>query len=120
MIKIGRLIVVATVLASSGAVAGEGFWDQYFIRSDSITADAGDAKEVNAATHIIDPWSRYSRHRRIPADAARMTGAIQRYRTNAGQAGRQDTQVGQPGTGATPGSTTSTPLGGAMQPITPQ
>jgi hypothetical protein len=118
MIRIGRVIVIATVMATSGAVAGEGFWDQYFIRSDSITPDAGDAKEVNAATHIIDPWPRYSRHRHIRTDAARLTGAIQRYRANAGQAGRLDSQASQPG--ATPGSATQTPLGGAMQPITPQ
>jgi hypothetical protein len=118
MIKMGRVIVIATLVATSGAVAGEGFWDQYFIRSDSITADAGNAKEVNAATHVIDPWPHYSRKRRIPTDAARVSGAIQRYRANAGQAGRQDTQVGQPG--ATPGSATSTPFGGAMQPTTSQ
>jgi hypothetical protein len=86
------IISLLTLAASSCAWAGEGFLDQYFVRSDSITTDAGNAKEVNSAIQTIDPWPRYSGNRRIRTDAARMTGAIQRYRAN--QAARQDQQVG--------------------------
>ncbi len=41
---------------------------------------AGDARDVNAVTHIIDPWPRYVRNRRIPGDGQRMVRAIERYK----------------------------------------
>ena len=68
-------------LTGSGALA----WDQdpvaiYFQRSDTITSGAGDAKAVNAATHVIDPWPRYVGNRRIPANGDRMSRAVERYR----------------------------------------
>jgi hypothetical protein len=90
------LTAMIVLTATSAAWAGEGFFDQYFLRSDSITPDAGNAKNVNAAVHVIDPWPRYSGNRRIPANGARMTGAIQRYRSNASPSGRPDSQYGQP------------------------
>ena len=58
------------------------FWDEigrYFQRIDTISLVSGDARQVNAVTHIIDPWPRYARDRRIPANAQRMVGAINRY-----------------------------------------
>lgn len=59
-------------------------WDDpsehYLQRTDTITAGAGDAKEVNAATHMIDPWPRNVRNKQIPANGQRMVGAIERYR----------------------------------------
>jgi len=62
-----------------------------------FTPDAGNAKDVNAAIHVIDPWPRYSGNRRIPGNGARMTGAIQRYRSGTSQNGRPaDSQFGQP------------------------
>jgi len=54
-------------------------FEQYLQRKDSVRFGAGDAKEINSATHIIDPWSRYSRNVHIPGDGARMSDAIQRY-----------------------------------------
>jgi hypothetical protein len=55
-------------------------WAQYFERKDTIVSGSGDARDVNAATHIIDPWPRYVGNRRIPANGDRMARAIQRYR----------------------------------------
>jgi hypothetical protein len=52
---------------------------QYISRSDTITLSAGNAKDVNAATHVIDPWPRYVNDRRIRANGERMVGAVQRY-----------------------------------------
>lgn len=100
--RIVPLTAVIMLAATNAGWAGEGFWEQYFLRSDSITADAGNAKDVNAAIHVIDPWPRYSGNLRIPANGARMTGAIQRYRGNGnGTAnGRPDSQYGQPTPGA--------------------
>jgi hypothetical protein len=73
--------MLTAFLASPGALA----WDQdpfaqYIQRSDTITLGAGNAKDVNAVTHMIDPWPRYVGNRRIPANGERMTGAIGRYR----------------------------------------
>ena len=76
-------VAFAAALACSGAWA----WDQdpaaqYFERKDTIVSGAGDARNVNAATHIIDPWPRYVGNRQIPGNGQRMTGAVERYRTN--------------------------------------
>jgi hypothetical protein len=69
--------------SASCAVAGdqtfEDLFGEYFHRIDAITVGAGNAKEVNAASQVIDPWPPHVRNRRIPANGARMTGAIQRY-----------------------------------------
>jgi hypothetical protein len=83
MMKLWRMSVLMLGASASCAAAGdqtfEDFFGQYFQRSDTITIGAGNAKEVNAASQILDPWPRYVRDRRIPANGARMTGAIQRY-----------------------------------------
>ncbi len=59
-------------------------WDdpfaEYLQRKDGVSLGAGDAKAINSATHIIDPWPRYVGDTRIPADGQRMSGAIERYR----------------------------------------
>ena len=52
----------------------------YFQRKDTIISGAGDARDVNAATHVIDPWPRYVGNRRIPANGDRMSRAVERYR----------------------------------------
>ena len=74
-------VLVGGSLAGSGALA----WDQdpfamYFQRTDKITLGAGDAKAVNAATHVIDPWPRYVGNRRIPGNGDRLSRAVERYR----------------------------------------
>ena len=74
-------LLVGGSLASSAASA----WDQdpfqmYFQRSDKITLWEGDAKSVNAATHVIDPWPRYVGNRRIPVNGDRLSRAVERYR----------------------------------------
>jgi len=73
----------AGVVLMAGAAA---FWiarayagEEYLQRTDTITMSAGNAKEVNSAIHTIDPWPPHVYNRRIPANGARMTGAIQRY-----------------------------------------
>src|SRR5262249_20776450 len=74
------IAVVLGSLATSSAWA----WDQdpfamYFQRKDSVTMGAGDAKAVNAATHVIDPWPRYVGNRNIPVSGDRLSRAITRY-----------------------------------------
>ena len=82
-----RCIIGWATFAASLACSAAWAWDQdpaaqYFERKDTIVSGAGDAKDVNAATHIIDPWPRYVGNRRIPGNGERMTGAVERYRTN--------------------------------------
>jgi hypothetical protein len=79
--------IVLGLLCLSVATSTARCWDwtqewegsQYIQRSDTITLGAGNAKDVNAATHVIDPWPRYVGRRRIPANGERMVGAMQRY-----------------------------------------
>jgi hypothetical protein len=55
-------------------------FEQYFQRKDTVTLGAGDAKAVNSATHVIDPWPRNVGNTRIPGNGERMAGAVERYR----------------------------------------
>jgi hypothetical protein len=75
------VVLVGSSFAGSGALA----WDQnpfamYFQRDDKITLWEGDAKAVNSATHVIDPWPRYVGNRRIPVNGDRLSRAVERYR----------------------------------------
>ena len=74
------LLAVFSLGACNG-LAGNDEMDRYFQRSDSITLSAGDAKQVNAVTHTINPWPSYVGDRRIVVSAAKTGGAIARYRT---------------------------------------
>ena len=83
MKKLIGLVVLTTWTACGAALAGDyPFLDeltQYAQRVDTLSVASGDAKDVNAVTQIIDPWPRYARDRRIPANGQRMVGAINRY-----------------------------------------
>jgi hypothetical protein len=80
---IGAMVAVLTA-CGSGAGAGEIYWDDFFAhygrRIEGVTPGAGNAKEVNAAIHVIDPWPRRARNRHIPGNGERMVGAVERYR----------------------------------------
>jgi hypothetical protein len=78
-----RCLTVAVALALGGCygLAGDDEMSRYLQRSDTITMSAGDAKQVNAVTHTINPWPRYVQDRRIATDARRTNGAVQRYST---------------------------------------
>ena len=77
------IVIAAATLAPPPATAGD-YWDtfvrQYVQRLDGISPDAGDAKDVNAVTHMIDPWPRYVSKRHIDSSGARMGDAVERYR----------------------------------------
>jgi hypothetical protein len=78
------VVAVFCLLGVTGeAVAGDVFEEMfapYRQRIDGVTASAGNAKAINSATHIIDPWPPYVANRRIPANGERMVGAMERYR----------------------------------------
>ncbi|MFB6420498.1 MULTISPECIES: hypothetical protein [Bradyrhizobium] len=69
------------LLGGCYGLAGHDEMDRYFQRSDTITMSAGDAKQVNAATHTITPWPRYVGDTRIATDARRAGSAVTRYGT---------------------------------------
>ena len=72
--------LAAPVLVICCLLTSEDPFNQYFERKDGITLGAGNAKSVNSATHIIDPWPRNVGNTRIPGNGQRMGGAIERYR----------------------------------------
>src|ERR1700746_230176 len=74
------LLAVFSLGACNG-LAGNDEMDRYFQRSDTITLSAGDAKQVNAVTHTINPWPSYVGDRRIATDARRAGDAVTRYST---------------------------------------
>src|SRR5258708_7871875 len=67
------------LLGGCGGLYGDDEMDRYFQRSDTITMSAGDAKQVNAVTHTINPWPRNVGDRRIAYDARRVGKAVTRY-----------------------------------------
>ena len=76
-------LLAASALTPAPAAAGD-YWDafvrQYVQRLDGISPDAGNAKELNTVTHMIDPWPPYVGRRHIDASGARMGEAVERYR----------------------------------------
>ena len=78
-----RLLTVLAALSLGGCygLAGDDEMSRYLQRSDTMTMSAGDAKQVNAVTHTINPWPRYVWDRRIATDARRTGAAVQRYST---------------------------------------
>jgi hypothetical protein len=111
MMKIARAVAaVALAAACGGCWAGP--YDnpaaEYLHRSDTITLGAGNAKNVNAMTHIIDPSPRQAADRRIPGHGERMAHAMERYKS--GQTGSSN-QTGTQGIG--------TPVGAATQSQSP-
>jgi hypothetical protein len=65
--------LIALVMLTSGARAGDlwyEFAEPYLQRIE----------DVNAVTHMIDPWPRYVHNRRIPGNGERMAVVVGRYR----------------------------------------
>jgi hypothetical protein len=109
-----------TLVCFSLAIALGGCWSgvyenpagEYVRRSDTIALNAGNAKDVNAATHVVDPWPRYVNDQRIPSNGERMVGAVQRYQRPAQRSQGQGSGQGRGGQG----TTTPPADGGALTP----
>jgi hypothetical protein len=89
-------VIGLSALAMHGeAVAGGDLFDdlfgQYSDRRDAVTPGAGNAKDTNAAAHVIDPWPPYVGARNIPGDGKRAVDAIRRYRQGADSAAQNET-----------------------------
>jgi hypothetical protein len=117
MMKIARTLASLAAAAALGGCWNNPYGNegaQYLHRSDTITLSAGNAKDVNAATHVIDPWPRQVRNRRIPANGERMVGAVQRYQRSG--AARSQGQIGQTAGPGGPGVPPPVPSSGAATP----
>jgi hypothetical protein len=68
---------------SCSGLWGDDEFQHYIQRNDRMTMTSGDAKEVNAVTHMLTPWPRGVNDRRIVADGSRMQRALERYRKSA-------------------------------------
>jgi hypothetical protein len=75
--------VVALLLGGCSGLWGDDEVARYAQRTDRITMSAGDAKEVNAVTHMLTPWPPGVGDRRIVTDGTRMQRAIDRYHRGA-------------------------------------
>jgi hypothetical protein len=69
--------------SSCSGLWGDDEFQHYIQRSDRMTMTSGDAKEVNAVTHMFTPWPRGVSDRRIVADGPHMQRALERYRRSA-------------------------------------
>ena len=70
-----RLLTLASILAGLLVGGCSGLWgddeiERYAQRTDRITMSAGDAKEVNAVTHMNHPWPPGVGDRRIVSSIA--------------------------------------------------
>ena len=76
------ILLCCVITALAGCSGGQPFddpFETYVHRSNTITLSAGNAKEANAAIHVIDPWPPYANDTRIPGDGQRMADAVDRY-----------------------------------------
>ena len=86
-------IVAAVPLSGCYGLYGNDQLESYAQRKDTVTLSAGDAKEVNARTHMIAAWPRGVGDRTIPMAGARGVRAMECYRQ-----GKGNEQVGSLGT----------------------
>ena len=123
--RIARILGLLISAATLGVILG-GCWSgiyenpaaQYVNRSDTITLGAGNSKDINAATHVIDPWPRNVNNRRIQGNGERMVGAVQRYQRP--QTGRAAGQIqGRAGTPSSEGASGVQPAGASGSTTTP-
>lgn len=81
--------VVAVIFVGCYQAHAYDEFERYFQRKDTVTFSAGDAKEVNARTHMLTPWPPGVGDRRIRANGSRMARAIECYEAGPQQQGNQ-------------------------------
>ena len=98
------LAVFAPVLGGCYGLYGNDELERYVQRKDSVTLGAGDAKDVNAATHMDHPWPRGVGDRRIVMEGSRAVPVIERYRASARQGAAPAAAAAGVSAGAAPAS----------------
>ena len=77
-VSVLRPIILAVVLSVVLAACS----DMYYDRRETLTFQAGDAKDANIVAQTIDPWSPASANRNLTYNGERIQRAAERYRTN--------------------------------------
>jgi hypothetical protein len=82
LIGLAGLAILAThgTALAGGADVFDDLFGPYLDRSDKVTPGAGDAKDTNAAAHVIDPWPPRVGDKHIRYDGKRVGDAVHRYR----------------------------------------
>lgn len=89
MLRCLFLGAVAIALGGCEHTLGNDDGVRYLQRKDTVTFSAGDAKEVNARTHMLTPWPWGVNDRRILANGSRMARAVECYEAGPQQQGSQ-------------------------------
>jgi hypothetical protein len=113
MMRIGQLLCFVTMAPALGG-CWSGIYEnpaaQYVHRSDTVTLSAGNAKDVNAAVQVVDPWPPHVGDPRIPGNGERMVGAVGRYQRPQAARSPGPGQGGQP---INPSDASGIPAGGS-------
>jgi hypothetical protein len=88
MVRLHSALICALAtlpLAGCYGLYGHDEGERYSQRMDTITSSAGDAKEVNARTHMNQAWPQGVSNRKIPMEGTRAVRAMDCYRQGSGQ-----------------------------------
>jgi hypothetical protein len=82
IVRFSSVVSIASALMVGGCSGlwGDDQFERYSQRVDQITMESGNAKEVNAITHMYHPWPPGVGERQFAADGPRMERALERYR----------------------------------------
>ena len=72
------ILAAATLSTDCRAQIFDNPFSQYFERSMTITPNAGNAPDTNAAIQRIDPWPPYAGYTRIPGQGEHAVNSIER------------------------------------------
>lgn len=84
---IGRNVAgLVGLLALTGCQTNDDF-SNYLARKETVSLSAGNAKDANAAQHVIDPWPQYVGNTRIEGNGANSVKAIECYEGRSAASG---------------------------------
>ena len=66
---------------------------QYFVRQDTVTPEAGNHLAVNEAKMVVDPWNRDAYNNHIEGDGKRLGDAVKRYKDSNSEEAGNDQQT---------------------------
>jgi len=118
---IGLIALIGAASAPLGAHAqwADDPFSDYLQRSDTILLGAGNAKDANAAIHIITPWPPYVGNRRIHIDGRRAVEGVERMHRVPNPFQRQGAEQGFGVTGQNAAAAIANTLTAPPSPVQP-
>jgi hypothetical protein len=113
------IAVLSLPLLVSGCASTQAFdapFADYQQRTVMVATTGGDSLAANTAAQSATPWPRYADDTNIPADAARMAKAVQRYESGAAS---DSAAQSSSGAGAYGTNGPSTGIGSSVSPPAP-